>query len=209
MATLINNDIYVCRAYVTLGEQVGMIRWHTRIHTVVGTPTDQDLATNWDARIAASLKALLVIDASYRGVGVQRRRPLPATRELYGTAFQGAGTTATPPLPKQVSGLVTLRTAFAGRKFRGRIYPMFPSEAENDGVNGRPIAGYVTRLTTLAALVASSFAGGAGGNTYVGQPCLFNEVSGVTVDFTDVTARTYWASQRRRGDFGATNVSPI
>jgi len=209
MAATANGDIYVMRAYCLLANQIGITRVHCRLHTLVGTMTDADLAAGWDALIDGAMKALIVIDASYRGVGVQRRRPAPTTIEAFSTTGAGAGVTATPPLPKQVSGLIKYGTAFAGRRFRGRGYVPFPSEADNESVFGRPSADYVTRLNTLGALMVTPWTNVNGANSIAVVPGLFNETTSVFTDFTSRTARSFWASQRRRGDFGPTNISPI
>jgi len=209
MTLLANNDVYAARICCTLGVQTSINVLHYLVSSVVGAPTDTHMVTALDLAFAGAIKALMGPDASYRGIGVQRRLPTPATNQEFGIAGQGAGTLAGPSLPKQLSGLVTKRTAFAGKRYRGRFYAPFPSEASNDGAEGRPIAAYVTALTNLGGVIDNALGIGAGGDSATITPGLFNKTTGAFTPITSCTARNYWANQRRRGDFGPTNSSPI
>lgn len=212
MATLLAmNDVYQVNFYCTFGVQTAIPRMHYRIDNIVGAPTDDMLALTMSATFQAAIKALMTSEATYRGVGVQRLFPLPKTAQVFSTQGNGPGDNITTPLPKQVSGLVSKKTAFASRNMRGRFYMPFPSEGNNDPTNARPNAGYITQLQTLAGLLVNKVQDAVGPDTWDATPIIYSG-SGAHINGSDLTqcvARTYWATQRRRGDFGATNTSPL
>jgi hypothetical protein len=209
MPELAVNDVYRVNLYSLLGDQLGKNVLYFKVVSFTAGATDTNLARALESAVAAPMKALMVIDASWRGVGVQRVQPAPTTLEVFGTVGQGVGTVATPPLPRQLAGLITKRTAFAGRSFRGRFYVPFPGEADNDTAASTPIAGYVTRLNTLGAQIVGFQSELDGGVSVAGNYGLFNKSSGAFVITTTTTSRTVWATQRRRGAYGAKNISPI
>lgn len=206
---LANNDIWKVSLYSTLGSQLAVQRCFFTITELAGNPDDGTLGNSAETALGAKLKDCMVADASFRGIGVQRVWPSPKTRERYFINLQGAGNVVTPPLPKQVSGLITLRTDFAGRRYRGRTYVPFPGEIDSDGVEGRPTANYVARLDILGNFWSSVLAIANGGDTASGVPVLWHEGLVVGTPITADNGRPYWATQRRRGDYGAKNTSPI
>lgn len=207
MTLLAVGDLYQARLYVTMQEQTGIIVRHYRISDITGGPTDADLADAVDAKVSVTLKDCLVQLASYRGVGVQRINPLPKTVEVFNTMGQGVGTQAGEPLPKQVCAVITLRTQFAGPRYRGRAFVPFPAEADN-GADAKPTAAMLARLVLFAdklddALVVPPLGGGAA------IPVVYSRKFGTREDILQASVRSRWGTQRRRGDFGATNISPI
>ena len=74
-------------------------------------------------------------------------RALSFQVEFLDTGAQASGVGVTEPLPAAVALCVTLRTAGAGKRFRGRIYVPGWSEAQNDA-NG------LTASTASTAAVA-------------------------------------------------------
>lgn len=104
-----------------------------------------------------------------------------------------AGASAAIPLPLQTSLVVTLRTAYAGRSYRGRIYlPGFTSGAQD------------TDSTASAACVsaAQAFANAIAGPTVNGTEWNLGVASFTLGDITPVTAAVVrddqWDTQRRR-----------
>lgn len=186
-----------------------MFGMHFRLANVVGVPTGTGLAVSISTATAAQVKALLNDTAEYRGLLVNRVWPQPPSMPEYSIFGQAIGADVSPPLPKQVSGLVATRTNFGGRRFRGRFYVPFPSEGANDPVVARPSAAYVTALQTLANTLLAGFNDITGPDTYDCNPVLFDRVTGGFTPITSVLARPYWATQRRRGDYGSQNVSPL
>jgi hypothetical protein len=110
-------------------------------------------------------------------------------------------------LPTQVSGIITKRSSFTGRANRGRIYFPFPATQSLD-TDETPKAAYVTLIQAYAdnigALHSVTSAGGSANLT----PIIVNRTLSHLVVWEDSLARKRWATQRRRGDFGRTNVLP-
>lgn len=204
------NDVYQVRIVSGYGNQVGMnIRYYV-VNNVVGIEfTPADLAVTVDMAIAAAYKALLSTSSFYRGVGAKLIWPTQGI-EFSTIASLGAGTVAGDVLPPQTAGLIGLQTLKPGPEGHGRMYIPWPSETDN-GATGLPIAGYGTRLNTLGALMTLNVLKTAGGNTTTWAPCLFRKdtLNATKLITNGYYSRTGWASQRRRGAFGAANVLPF
>jgi len=212
-----NGDVYETVFVVALGTQTALPRRHYRVAGMAGTgPTQTQIATAIDALIAPLIKPTLVITARYRGSMTARVFPVPRVVTSNITANAGDGIVAGDPLPGQVSGIITLRTLNAGRKYRGRFYVPFPGEADN-APTGVPTGSYQTALDTLGTALVQTIVGvGSGGNTANLEPVLAkftyanHEVQSVQTFLLDSRiGRPRWATQRRRGNYGAQNVAPI
>lgn len=209
MAVMVTNNIWKATWVWQLAEQVGMTSMHYRISVITGTPQGQELADQLAFLADPHCKALVANLATYKGVMVQRQSPKPVSLFEFANSGAGPGTGGPEPLPRQVSGLIATKTAFGGRRFRGRMYVPFPSETVSNSAVGSPTAGYVTALQTFANIVCNTISEAAGPNTWDAFPVIFDRT---TLGFTDITgrvARPHWATQRRRGSFGSANVSPI
>lgn len=202
------NDVWEAKFICVLGDQVSQNVLHYRITALAGTPTDVMLAAALDTNFNLLYKALMSVQAQYRGVIVQRVNPLPRTYAAFTIANAGVGALAGDPLPKQTCGVLTKRTVFAGAKFRGRLYIPFPSEGVSDAPSGRPSAGYLGSAALLGVGVQTPIPVGGGGNTCTAIPCIHHG-GGATSDITTCDPRPYWATQRRRSDFGSQNISSI
>lgn len=208
---LATNDVWEVRFYCTFGVQTAIPRLHYLISNVAGTPTDIMLADLMDVQFSTEIKGAMVSQASYRGVGVQRMYPLPKTNSVFNIDGQGPGASATTPLPKQISGLIAKKTAFATKNLRGRFYMPFPAEGHSDPDEARPNVGYMAALGALADKMELTLQDTIGPDTYDAFPIIYNG-TGARINGSDITyclTRPYWATQRRRGDFGAANLSPI
>lgn len=82
----------------------------------------------------------------------------PNTSELIDTGAAVAGTAGTDFLPPQTAFCVTLRTAFAGRSFRGRCYLPGFAEVQNTaaGVNTDPSTATAFVAAIKAALISNA-----------------------------------------------------
>lgn len=183
-----------------------------RMHYVVGnspvpSATDLDVATYLDSVIAADLKGLMSDKATYWGVGVQKMNPLPLYPEVKADAGAGTGTTGSASLPKQVSGLVTWYTPFAGRKGRGRSYLPFPS-VEYNGSRGAPSLAYIENVNTIAILLGGPIAVTEGGRSCSITPVLWHRRTLIYDNIIGYRVNQNWATQRRRGDLGRPNAPP-
>jgi len=91
-----------------------------------------DLGTAVLARFTSSgLKALCATTTRLFGVGIRDVRT-PNEVEYQSSASFVAGTGTGDPLPNEVAAVVTLRTARAGKSYRGRVYFSGADEDQND-----------------------------------------------------------------------------
>ena len=203
------NDIVQARIVTTLGNQTAFCIRHYKSTVYAGTAdTRQALATAIDAALFTAWKFILSNEATYRGVGVKRILPLPATIESFTIVNAGIGAAASTALPKQTAGVISLRTAFAGRAFRGRSYFPFPSEIDNLA-NGLPGPSLVTSLNTIGTILIASRAVTNGATSETWTPVVYHRNLGTTDVLVAAIGRSIWGTQRRRGDFGQQNVSPF
>lgn len=203
------NDIYEARIICTQANQISINVRHYRVSSKAGTgATDGQIANIVSLSFHQVYKDVMASSASFRGVGVKRIRPLPASGETTTILDLGPGSQAGDPLPLQTSGMITLKTGLAGRSFRGRVYVPFPAEVDN-GATGVPTAGYLTRLDTLAARFLLTLTAGSAGNTNDLAPVVFSRKLNDVVVLTQTIGRPRWATQRPRGSYGAANIPPF
>lgn len=201
------NDIYRVRMYCRDNDQVGINVMHYRVTAVAGGgPSDQDIADVFASAGFTLLPPLLNNNAEFRGASVQFIYPGPLGAETFSKnpAFGTAGATS---LPRQTSGLLSVRTALGGRKNRGRIYIPFPATADDTG-DGLATAGYQSNLLAYWAGIVNPSIG------VLGVTCtlMFGVFHRSTNTINDQVARIayrLWATQRRRGSFGRPNVLPL
>jgi len=143
----------------------------------------------------------------FRGAQAQKVFPLPKGA-TFNASDPAAGTRSTEPLPPQTCGVISLKTALAGRHFRGRIYLPFPAENDN-GVTHIPSATYITNASTLmTGIFVTTGVVGATGTTNM-KPVIFNRLTGGTTDVVSGRVREGWGTQRRRSYFGQHNLPPV
>ena len=112
-------------AYNVLGGSVGGGYTNSQVHA-------DALATAVLAGFTSSgLKALSASTTELQGAGIRDIRSANLV-EYSQTGSPVAGTGAGDPMPNEVAAVVTLRTAFAGKHFRGRVYISGANEAQND-----------------------------------------------------------------------------
>jgi len=155
----------------------------------------------------------------YRGVQAQIISPVPPFQALFVEAFSitGAtnGTGGAFVQATQVCGLISYQTDKARQSQRGRCYVAFPSQQLDSG-GGSPDATYITRLGTLASDMIAGLSVSAGGRTATlvrvllhGKDKNGNQIVPFITPITGSKQSELWATQKRRGNFGRTNVSPI
>jgi hypothetical protein len=157
---------------------------------------------NWTPIASALAATTLFTGVSLRDLRVANMPLVSST----GAAVPGSS--ATEALPNEVAAVVTLRTAFAGRSARGRIYTMGYTVGST-GAGNVMIPGVVVSLGQWAASISGVFA--ASGLTFcLGLPHRLAYVSAAgrpvperiatTLDVTSTVVRdNHWDSQRRRG----------
>ena len=211
MATVLNdNDIVEARVVCWIPEQISVNRLFYKVSNKQRAGADTlAVADELDQQFEQWYKAIMPTTANYRGVSVQRVFPVPRTVADVAITNAATGSAVGALMPTQVSALCGKKTDFAGPKFRGRTYVPFPSDTFNDAA-GNPTNVFVTgQLTNLAIVLRSVQVVGVLPDTIDLLPVLFNTATSVATDVKDFLARTRWATQRRRGAYGAQNVLPF
>lgn len=212
-ANVFLGDVIHCQIISLMQSQLGICTINYVNIAQTGDITDQEIADDLSTLFAITFKPMLNENASYRGVRVQARGASGALKQpVFGINGQGQGGVAGDPLPKQTAGVISRKTERSGRQYQGRVYIPFPSEASNEATQGRPTAAYMALMTAFATdLYDSHNPVGAGGNCELQQsafPGGFNSILSAW-PYLSAVVRPYWGTQRRRGDFGPLNVSPI
>lgn len=192
----------------------GLTRTWRNVIGVQGISTlpviDQALANTLHTEIMAAanipaLMALMSDNTIFEGI-VIRDISGPNRAEYVSTGTPLAGGDATDPLPLNVAACVTVRTAFAGRSFRGRVYFSGWAESQNDA-NGRAVAGVGTAATNALISINSVLAGHGMTVAVLSRPRDAKVIPAVTITAKGGTSapvtgfasrNTKWESQRRR-----------
>lgn len=199
------NDVwqvsFVCGTPTQLSFNVRHYRTSFQVGGPVGTLA---VATRFATLFNAAYKALLSSSANFLGVVAQKIRPLPMTVALSNNTGAGVGEATGDLLPKQVAGIITIKTALAGRRFRGRLYVPFPAEVDST-VAAAPTGSYITRLGTLAFALLANVVVTDMTFSETMNPIVFSRKFELFTPVVDFVAKGVWATQRRRGDFGRLN----
>lgn len=174
--------------------------------TAIATTVAAAIATGYtNSALNAQHSTLVTLSSiGLRSINVANQAEVPAT------VAGAAGTSSTPMLPQQVAAVVTVRTALAGRRFRGRVY--LPGWAQIAGASS-------SAFTTAAGTAALSFISTVGNALFTSNYTLsvlsrpvFQEVTPPTIPPTFIliragqlnTATSFdlvdhrWDTQRRR-----------
>lgn len=202
-------DIIQTAAVSSLGNQAGVNVRHWRVLNKIAMGVDELVIANFfDSVLAPLYKGVLVDAARYEGVVAKRILPLPAGVPAISSTSAGPGQNTGDPLPRQVCGIITLRSIFAGRANRGRVYVQFPSEEVSDSTP-KPSAFYLTQLAPLGAAYAQNHVIASGLNSNELVPVILHVATSTTTDIVVSVPRQKWATQRRRGDYGSPDVIGI
>lgn len=154
---------------------------------------------------SSGLKALMATTTELLGVGIRDVRTANQP-EYVSVAAAVPGTGGGLPLPNELAAVVTLRTALAGKSFRGRSYFSGAVVGESDAA-GKIVAAFNTALAAFVTGVQADM--GTEGITLaiLSRPRFANLVppldiqtyAGALTPVTGITTRdTQWDSQRRR-----------
>jgi hypothetical protein len=125
-------DLVSCRIWSADEEQAAVNTLWFNVSSITGDGiTDEEFAEYVDTQLGPLYKDILSQNAVYRGIEVQIIRGFLPTREIFASVLNsdnaGGGTLRTDSIPRQNCGLISLRTARAGQRYRGRIYLPFLS----------------------------------------------------------------------------------
>lgn len=203
------NDALLCKFVCSTVDQVGLNIRRFIITEVAGTErTPQEIVDSLSSQAGPVYRSLLSDSASYDGLAM---RFLPfggPPSDFQSKLGAGIGLALGPALPKQTCGIITARSTGLGRRGRGRVYVPFPSEEDNV-TGGIPSVDYVVRLENLSDAILETQLVGAVPDVTTLTAMLFSRDTGVYTPIVSTNARSLWATQRRRGDFGKQNISPI
>ncbi len=225
MANLVANQYVRIRTFCedVPRTQTAINSWYMQVTVVVGNFTMLDLANAMGLAVSTPFKGLMSNKTRFAGAGAKGMKD-PATPEELSSAGNGLGVSGISTMPGQVCGLasvfdgiyhtgnVTVKHPAGVQKIgTNRVYfPFPPLEAGSVGA-GEMSNNYYNNLKTVAPLLwqSRSFIGGGGGCTIVGRVrYVVNKVQFFTaIDTTRVLQS--WATQRRRGDRGQHEISPI
>jgi hypothetical protein len=189
--------------------QLGLNVLHFRCAASTGGGmTETEVALAMEPVVTAVLLPLLAVPSQYLGLSVKDLSNVPATASGVSGTLAGNGLGGAVALPTQVSGLITLRTPLSGRRGRGRCYIPFPAVTDN-AAGDIPTGAYVTKLQNFATAVFTpqALVGGVGTASFI--PVVKPATGLAVIDIIATQARTSWATQRRRGNYGRTNPQMI
>jgi hypothetical protein len=202
-------DVLEAVFYVTMQQQTSLNVRHYGITSVTPPePSHEAVADRLHELAETTYPPLLTALAEFRGVTVRRISPGPPTPPFPSTRVAVMGEIPEDPLPKQVAGIITLRTFATGSAGRGRVYVPFPAESDNTAT-GVPQTTYIIRGIALASVFIGPHTVTAGGGSLVITGVIFHRGGGPATEIIGQTVQRRWGTQRRRGDYGASNVSPV
>jgi hypothetical protein len=193
-------NVLEARLIFDIPDDVAVNVLHYQVTAILGaSKTEVEIANDLLVRVGAAYAGLMSVNTQLRGITVQKILPLPAGAPGFSTGAAFAGSQIGDTLPNQVAGIITKRTALAGRANRGRVY--IPGAAESaNAAGGVPTVGYVNTLLILAPLLLSEWTSGIGLDQATMQPRILHRLLGTVTAVTGSTARPYWTTQRRRNN---------
>lgn len=201
-------DILELKVFCAFGNQLAVNVCHYDVTAITGAPTQGAAATYFDDNLFTPYINMISDESSYRGITLAVLLPSPKAPVIRANNTL-IGLNGGDALPKQVSGLISLRSELVGRSGRGRVYIPFPTEALND-VTGTPSAAYLTALDAVALVLGTVQSNDQGsGDTVEMTPSIFHRATGTSTLVNGYILRPFWATQRRRGDFGRINTIPF
>lgn len=201
------NDIYECRFRMAANNQLGECILHYKVANVVAPePGPADIALAMETTIGPDFQNLASSKATWIDCTVQRVAPLPRQVHWSSNTLFGPCAGAATLLPTATCGLIAKYTTLAGHANRGRAYIPFPGEADNDDNTGRPTNAYVVKLNTLRDDMIIAVPVAVGGGSLDMLPVIFHRSSLSSTPLSICASRQFWATQRRRSDFGRPNL---
>lgn len=181
---------------------------HFQVEALTGTVSLDDIASHFDTALAPLYKAAMTDKALYYGTAVQGALTDEWTVQAISDDFTGQGTAGSTPLPLQTCGLISSKTDYAGRAYQGRVFIPFPDQEDSDPLTNTPLALYLGKLAAIAPILYETQLVTVGANSITLEPKVGAQVGLAQKDITSWRVRDKWATQRRRGNYGAANVYP-
>jgi hypothetical protein len=199
-------DILKVRVVMRATDQLAFNIGHFRVSSVAGASRSvAQIATELAGVFGPSYLDVLSANASFVGVGVQRIIPTPPDLEATSVAGAGPGNVAGDLLPPAVACVGKLKTDSAGRRYRGRKYIPFASEASNDA-NGHPGAGFLGDIAAVMSQWSQGHTVAFGGNSAILTPILFHRDDSSWTDITSNVVNGEWGQMRKRSSLAGADV---
>jgi hypothetical protein len=171
--------------------------------------TIADLIGQLDVIAGTDLLAIMANAAAYRGVLGQRIFPLPITVRETDSGSAGNGTGGATLAPMQAAPVIGWETPLAGPSQRGRFYvPFMPGDKVNVTTGELAVLYHGAVQTFANDLVTVAIAGTGGNQTVVNQVIWHRNLLNADIISAGV-ARFKIGTQKRRGNYGKQNLSPI
>jgi len=208
LTVLVPGNILQVKFFAYMDPQLGINVVHYKVLSTIGSPTSATVAENLETIQVAAYPPLMANAAATDGVSCQNLSVLPLEEPQLSIAVPTGGSVVGAPMPGQVSGIITKRTGLTGRANRGRMYIPFPGQGDSTSSSEpQPSPSYVTRLNALISLLfGAPIVISTGGDGCTIQPGIYHRATGTFTNGAGGTARSKWATQRRRGDYGRPNV---
>lgn len=210
MATMLaDNDILEIKIGTYSGNQCGInvSRWIVKDRVLAGV-SDQDVAGVFSQALAVLMREVLSGTASFYGVQVKRVAPGLPHAPVVDHSHISPGIRGNKALPRQVSGIITLSTQVAGRENQGRMYVPFPDESDNVDISASPSEELKLKYNALGLYMSTVTPVVVGTDSCNIFPVLWHRESDTYTNIVGYIARPRWATQRRRGQYGAANNYP-
>lgn len=214
LESLATDDLICAKFHCYDGEQLALNIVQYRVKSVAGGSLSlKQWIDQLSIDLAGSFSALIYNDAFWWGVSGFIYGVSPISVEIYPTYEPLPGTAGTKPLPRQTSGIITKGSDARGRANRGRMYIGFPASNDSRPTLDQPTADYIVRLASLAGLcgIANDLTVTVGAGSVTTRMVIQRPVAAPAtgVECTRFVARSAWATQRRRGDYGRPNGLPF
>lgn len=202
-------DVFkVTAAFTYSNSQVEEIGIHYKVAAAGVGDTRASLLAYMSTGVLAYILPQVPASARYYGTEVSRVKsanPVGPVVTYDGTA----GGSASNMLPTQTRGLISWKTAFSGRAYRGRTYLPSTTVAYCTPV-GKPLLALLTAWQSWATYMLGAVT--SGGTTWV--PGVYHRVPTAVIgsvfdQFTGGLVGPSFATQRRSGDYGRVNSSPF
>ena len=204
-------DVVEARTVWWMDNQLGVNTFHWQVSAVVNA-TIEGVLSAFEGATGLAVGSLASANAEYRGMQFRRVQPNPTAMFVSKEAMPANGGLPGTDLPTQVSTIVKKRTAHAGPTGRGRNYFPFPTthllgtEGNVDLAVAGPIFDGTIKPALFEPMVVIDFQTNDG---VVFEPGVWSRRTTAFHPITQTELNEYFATQRKRGDFGKQNPKPV
>ncbi len=207
---MIVDDKFETKTFCMAGDQVGINVRNWRVTDIVGGASfdAQDYVDALSLRASFLHRAWMPDSCRYLGMQLYNINVAGIPSEVVTSAAGGGlGNQSSEQLPRQVAGLIHLKTLLASRHGRGRMYIPFGCELWNT-TNGDVSPTALAILDSLRILYGEPQTVSLAGVHCQLWPAIKERATNVLTLVFNSSTEKRWATQRRRGQFGRQNPIP-